>query len=357
MSETTAPDGDISISVPVSAMSSAPAHPKTTWQRRLNAIVTYGTAASTVIALAGCAGRAWWVFALAANFRVQSFWGLLLATILLLATHRRKTAIFTAALMALHGWLLWPYLATPPRSWHHEDAALQTVRLRVVTLNLWASNTQYQRVVEFLRKSSADIVVLEEIDPVWVPHLEPLQVDWPHHSSLTWEGRYGMAIFSRWPIARPHNEFLSDGVPVITARTLVNDVPLAIFGVHLSHPLSRAGYRQQAQELVALPKILKDKSLDRIVLGDFNSTPWNPAFFDFLSQAGLSESRLGFGVQPSWPSSLPVALRIPIDHCLVSKNVRVVRHKIGPPVGSDHLPVIVDLEVRRPIPENDSPAK
>jgi len=59
----------------------------------------------------------------------------------------------------------------------------------------------------------------------------------------------------------------------------------------------------------------------------------------------LPDSRAGRGIQPSWPASLPAALRIPIDHCLVSPGIAVVGRQLGPQVGSHHLPVIVDLAV------------
>jgi endonuclease/exonuclease/phosphatase (EEP) superfamily protein YafD len=321
-------------------------------------VANFATGALLVASLAGLAGRAWWVFAVAAIFRVQYFWGLLLGTAFLVATGRRKAAYFAAVLLVVHGWLLRPFYVAPPRAAssgrpREESASPDVMRLRVITLNVWARNAQYERVVEFLRKSAADIVVLEEIYPAGAPHLKPLEADFPHHSSLTLEARFGMAIFSRWPLESARNEFLSDRNPVITARVQVNETPLEIFGVHLSRPLTRAGSVWQAKQLASLPGLLKDKSLEQIVLGDFNSTPWNSRFVEFLSQAGLSDSRLGFGVQPSWPSGLPGALRIPIDHCLVSKNIRVVQHKTGPSVGSDHLPVIVDLEITRPIAMNE----
>jgi endonuclease/exonuclease/phosphatase (EEP) superfamily protein YafD len=362
MSDSTAPDNEISapaaenssVAEASTAAEASPAHPAATGQSRLRRIARLWTGAVALAAVGGLAGRAWWLFALAGTFRVQYFWGLLLGTALLLATGRRYAAFFAAMLLAFHGWLLLPFLATPSGPRLPQGTSAEPVRLRVVTLNVWARNVQHERVIDFLRQSSADIVVLEEVYPAWVPHLKALEADWPHHSSLTREVRYGMAIFSRWPLERARNEFLSEGAPVIAARVLVPETPLAIFGVHLSRPLTRAGSLRQAQQLAELPGLLKDKSLEQIVLGDFNAAPWNPRFCDFLSQAGLTDSRLGFGVHSSWPSGLPAALRIPIDHCLVSKNIRVVRHQLGPSVGSDHLPVIVDLEINGPIPTNES---
>lgn len=352
MSEPPAPD---EISAPVAETSVVaaspaetaipPAHPTGAWRRRLGRLAFLGTSALALATGAGFAGRAWWVFALADNFRVQYFWGLLLGTTLLLAAGRRRAACFAAVLLLVHGWLLWPFYAAPPAQRAANVASSETVPLRVVTLNVWARNAQHERVIDFLRQSSADVIVLEEIYPAWVPHLKALEADWPHHTSWYREARYGMAIFSRWPLDLGRTEFLNDGAPVLAARVLVNETPLAICGVHLSRPMTRVGSLRQTLQLADLRRLLKDKSLERIVLGDFNATSWNPRFLEFLSQADLADTRLGFGVHASWPSGLPAALRIPIDHCLVSKNLRVVRHDIGPPVGSDHLPVIVDLEI------------
>jgi endonuclease/exonuclease/phosphatase family metal-dependent hydrolase len=50
----------------------------------------------------------------------------------------------------------------------------------------------------------------------------------------------------------------------------------------------------------------------------------------------------------SWPSAsrvgwLSLLLGIPIDHCLVSSDIGVAGFAHGPDLGSDHLPIVVDL--------------
>jgi len=40
-------------------------------------------------------------------------------------------------------------------------------------------------------------------------------------------------------------------------------------------------------------------------------------------------------------------LMIPIDHCLVSRGIRVVKAQAGERIGSDHLPLIVELEIKK----------
>jgi endonuclease/exonuclease/phosphatase (EEP) superfamily protein YafD len=81
-----------------------------------------------------------------------------------------------------------------------------------------------------------------------------------------------------------------------------------------------------------------------ILFGDLNVTPWSPYFADLLKHGGLKDTSQGRGLFGSWPSWLP-GLRIPLDHCLTSPAILVADKRLGPKVGSDHLPMMIDLIV------------
>jgi endonuclease/exonuclease/phosphatase (EEP) superfamily protein YafD len=81
-------------------------------------------------------------------------------------------------------------------------------------------------------------------------------------------------------------------------------------------------------------------------MGDFNATPWSRPYRRLHNGTGTCDTRAGYGVQASYPADSWL-LRIPIDHVLASCNVGVRDRRIGPDVGSDHLPVIVDLVLPR----------
>ena len=63
-----------------------------------------------------------------------------------------------------------------------------------------------------------------------------------------------------------------------------------------------------------------------------------------VKTGGLRNARSGFGILPTWPTFMPV-LYIPIDHCLVTKEIDIIKLRTGRNVGSDHLPLIADLAI------------
>ncbi len=107
--------------------------------------------------------------------------------------------------------------------------------------------------------------------------------------------------------------------------------------IHPSIPFAR----KNTPELAALADRIGRTGVSRIVVGDMNSTEGSPHFADFLRRAGLRDSRLGFGRQPSWPTGWPY--RIALDHAFVSDDLAVLERRLGPSIGSDHFPLILDL--------------
>jgi endonuclease/exonuclease/phosphatase (EEP) superfamily protein YafD len=62
---------------------------------------------------------------------------------------------------------------------------------------------------------------------------------------------------------------------------------------------------------------------------------------------GLVNATLESGLRPTWPTR-PALARIPIDHFLLSDHLNVASIRTGPDIGSDHLPLILDLAVDTP---------
>ena len=97
-----------------------------------------------------------------------------------------------------------------------------------------------------------------------------------------------------------------------------------VIGTHLASPTTpwRAAVRNS--QLDSLATRVARVTGPLVVVGDLNITPYSPLFQDWLERTGLTDTRRGRTLSPSWPAHLPI-VGVPIDHCAVSRDIVIVR--------------------------------
>jgi endonuclease/exonuclease/phosphatase (EEP) superfamily protein YafD len=113
--------------------------------------------------------------------------------------------------------------------------------------------------------------------------------------------------------------------------------------VHVHTPFAGSVH---ARELSALASARPSLGSRLIVCGDFNTVSWSAQFEDFGRATGLTDVFRGAWHTHSWPSWSPV-LGALIDHCLISDGLAVRDCRFGPSIGSDHLPLVLDVGIER----------
>ncbi len=152
----------------------------------------------------------------------------------------------------------------------------------------------------------------------------------------------GIAVFSRLPLKDSRIEYFGDGKrPRIATKCKMGDTYVNLLVVHPYAPLNK--FNERNLELSELGAEIRAMNAPTVLAGDINCSPWSFYFARLVKESGLQDSEQGFGAQPSWPAIRNHAL-IPIDHFLISKDIRVVDRQVGRNVGSDHLPIIVELQ-------------
>jgi endonuclease/exonuclease/phosphatase (EEP) superfamily protein YafD len=221
--------------------------------------------------------------------------------------------------------------------------------LRIASINVLFHNTHYDRVAAFLRQERPDAAVLVEITPSWRAALGSLRDEFPwqyYAEGHDAPGRdsHGTLLLSRWPLERmetvpmgPHAD------PTVAVELSVRGRTLHLIGVHPSWPLGPAVSAERNRELIELAALARATPAPLVMAGDFNLTPFSPHFGDFIGRSGLRWTAQGAGWQPTWPTFLPIG-GIQIDHVFVSPGIDVQRFARGRGVGSDHRPILVDLE-------------
>lgn len=288
--------------------------------------------------LFGFLGRFSWFLDLFSHFRVQYLIGLSILALLLLATrHRRTASVFFAFACINLGVVL-------PLYFGGQAAAPEALTLRAMLLNVNTHFGDPGRVKQVIQEVDPDILVLEEISSQWVLDLRSISDLHPHSFMEPREDNFGIGLFSKLPLADSEIVYAGEAhVPSIVATVDTGSGRLGIMATHTVPPYSARHTRRRNEQLEKLADFIPS-SQPLLFLGDLNMTPWNHYFKRFLRRTGLIDSCRGYGIQPTWPNDNPL-FWIPIDHCLHSPDIVVLKREIGPDVGSDHYPVIVDFAI------------
>lgn len=311
------------------------------WAHRLGWwILHLATLGVAGMAIAGYLGRLGWLFELASHFRLQ--YGVLLgASALVYLVARRPRPAFAAGFLSAANLCLLVSVGTPPP--RPDDRQV----IRAVVCNVRAINKQHERVVEFVRSSKADLVLLVEVNFDWADAIHELDADYPYGDHSPAFRSWGIALLSRLPLEDVRLDMIGGRSPclAVVARLAVDGQQLTVIGAHPFSPISPSHFAKRNRQLVGAAELVRKQTGAVMLFGDLNTSPWSPYFQDLLSASRLRDSRQGFGIQATWPVAFLPA-RIPIDHCLVSPEIAVHERHVGPDVGSDHFPVIIDLSLR-----------
>jgi endonuclease/exonuclease/phosphatase (EEP) superfamily protein YafD len=302
---------------------------------RLLVVAGWLAALGTVVA---SFGPATWLAELTSHFRAQYVAVLTVAAVVLASGRRRGGAALFGALALANVTAIYPLYVPEPV---HVDPPVAP--LRAMLSNVHGRNERYDLVLDAVRRNDPDLVVLLEVDARWLERLAALGQSHPYSIREPRDDNFGIALYSKHPLDDAQVTYHGI-VPSLTADVRTGSAPLHVVATHPISPVAGLYARLRNSHLRELALAMRDAPRPAVLIGDLNVTPWSVHFARLLEVAGLEDSMRGFGLQSSWPAGIWPA-RLPIDHCLYTSGVRVVDRRLGPYVGSDHYPVIVDLEV------------
>jgi len=307
-------------------------------------VVALLAAPNAVVALSPWLGFVHWSLDLLACFLVQAFAALSAAAMALAIGRKWWLAGASAAFAIVAGSAIVPGW-TGGQSF--PDDVENPPRITVLSLNLLKSNDNgLEHALKVVRDAGPDVIWFGEYTPAWQNYLTAVLSDFPYRLEQTSLGSFGAAMYSRHPFV------VAEMVPgghswCPFGRTVVQTPhgPIGVLGVHPPPPMPTATrIAERDQGLEAIPLLLENLPDRRIVLGDFNATPWNRAFVEMRRRTGLSAGSTAWWL-PSWPDPLPALLRVPIDHVLVDGDLAVERAELGASFGSDHRPLIATVRI------------
>jgi endonuclease/exonuclease/phosphatase (EEP) superfamily protein YafD len=245
-----------------------------------------------------------------------------------------------ALLQVLRCLLPQPVVHTP----YWSDLSGQPPAVRVLLANVHSQNDEYGALLDLVDREDPDIIGLLEVNSDWERAVRSLSERYPYQTVHSRQDNFGIAIFSRLELMNPSFLYLGAAdVPTATSQVVVEDHEVTLVLTHPVPPTSfqYASYRDS--QLSELANLVPSLGARVVVMGDLNATPQSNVFRTLLSMGKLSDTQRGVGLHGTWPAQAPAPLRIRLDHVLLGGNVDVAARHHGPSIGSDHLPVIVDL--------------
>jgi endonuclease/exonuclease/phosphatase (EEP) superfamily protein YafD len=131
-----------------------------------------------------------------------------------------------------------------------------------------------------------------------------------------------------------------------TKLTLRSGVEVALHGLHPRppEPIRDQPSSPRDAELVLAGRAIGDAGdIPTIVAGDLNDVAWSPTSQLFVRLSGLLDPRAGRGFYNSYNANNPL-FRYPLDHVFHSKHFTLVRLQRLPSIGSDHFPILIELQ-------------
>ena len=296
------------------------------------------TGSLCLLTLTGFFARVWWIFDITSHFRLQYLILLVICAILGGLGGNYLLSILAEFGVIINLFVILPLYLAAPR------LQKRTIRYRLLLSNVLGTNPNISATVNLIEKTKPDIILLIEPTESWLDAILPHLEAYPYRILVPRPDNYGIALFTKHHMKTQETIILGPyQKPTIFASLDLDGKQLNLLGTHAQPPFNAldSAYRdQQINEVVAFAR---QQNRPTLIMGDFNTTSWSAVIRDLL-KSGWKDSRVGFGVQASWPAANPL-LRVPIDHIFTTPDVVVHKRQLGSRVGSDHLPVILDFSI------------
>ncbi len=283
----------------------------------------------------------YWYLELLTHFRLQY---LILSVVFLVYFKLLKNKIFIAVSIAVFLINIVFVIPSYVKTKNQEDVANRKT-IKLFHSNVLTSNKQYLKLIDLVYREEPDVVILQEVNKSWLESLTPIKTIYQYFIELPRSDNFGIALFSKIPISEYKiHRWTNFDLPSIEAKLVLDGIEFHIIATHPLPPVNKKYYDARNLQIKSVVDRVMEIDTAKIVIGDLNTSTWSANYKVLESGTGLLNASRGFGIIPTWPTNL-MPLMIPIDHCLVSKHFNVVGVKSGEGFGSDHLPLIVELEL------------
>ena len=290
-------------------------------------------------------------------------WPLMIfAGIILYRKRKKGRKNIHKVLFALSLLLLVNLLYEQMRRIHLSPVSNTEQALDLLTYNLFFKNKQPQQIIDEIKQTDPDILLVQELTSSWDHKLnQQVYPSYPYRKTFVHNGTHGLGIFSKHPIESSHFFKNEAGLPFCQIVELnIKGKPLILLNTHLSSPAAAIenpdhflGLYKQTDfqrniQMYEVDLFLKEHHAGKaqIVAGDLNTMRIEPLYKNLRANWRDLYKKKGKGLGLNFPNvtSVPRPI-ITLDYILYRGNIKALEAKILPGSSSDHLAVWGRIEI------------
>ena len=210
--------------------------------------------------------------------------------------------------------------------------------LKVLQFNVLAGNLQYESTIKKVKSLAPDFISFQEVSPQWAEELEnELTSYYPYFKVVRQPNEHqGIAVFSKHPLLETE-VILRLGTANITGKIQVADQEVNFLTMHTRSPTTKVRWDDRNAHIEWAKAHVNDRGGEFLVLGDFNTVPWDRQLRAFRASTELKDSRKK--LTPTYPTSNPFFAQLPIDYIFHSNGISC-RSLDSVEITSDHKAIL-----------------
>jgi endonuclease/exonuclease/phosphatase (EEP) superfamily protein YafD len=291
-----------------------------------------------ILTALGFSNKAWW-FVIVDFFRLQYAVVTMLLCVAALIFGHFYIAVFAIIISAINLYRIrnfFPHMPHKPEQSENKD---------VFSVNAFRDNEKPEKLAKLIEKADPELLLIMEMTERLDRHLVDALKPYTHRLQTKVRDGFSICLLSKKPFLKKSVTYHGPGdTPLLYALTTIHGQDYHVYSAHPKPALNKSWFEERQIYFNEISQHInnEDHSKSVIVLGDFNSVPWESHFVSFLNKNGLKSTVRDQGYKVTWPVYFPL-MGIPMDHILISENETYSRVEVGPYAGSDHFPVSINL--------------
>lgn len=304
----------------------------------LNKLIWISTITILLVSILPNIISSYWLLDIFSNFKLQYLFISIGLFLVVLISFKKKLSAIILLLIAIiwNSYFIVPYF-------FQTNNSVYTKEIKITSVNLLSSNSKDNLVINYITKEDPDILILMELTPKWEEKLKTIINEFKYREIVPRMDNFGIAVLSKYKMDSHIDYFDLNDKPSIVSNFELNNQILSVIATHPIPPINQATFERRNKQLTNIIRDRNKFSDNLIIAGDFNTSSFSN-HFNKLVNGDLMDSRIGFGLLPTWPADYEI-LQTTLDHFLVSKNLKVIDRKTGPNIGSDHLPINIVIGI------------